>query len=96
MGEQHRLARAVLEGAYDTFIDNVRNVSIDEALDAAGGFRSILGLVTRARSTRPWGFAGGEAWEYGEEVEENHISTLGHRVRRPWITDGEAARHEAT
>jgi hypothetical protein len=39
---------------------------------------------------------GGEAWEYGEEVEENHISTLGHRVRPPWITDEEAARHEAT
>ena len=29
----------------------------------------------------------GEAWEYGEHVEENHISTLGHSVRRPWISD---------
>jgi hypothetical protein len=28
-----------------------------------------------------------EAWEYGEHVEENHISTIGHSVRRPWITD---------
>ena len=27
----------------------------------------------------------GEAWEEGEEVEENHISTLGHRVRPPWM-----------
>jgi len=27
----------------------------------------------------------GEAWEEGEEVEENHISTLGHRVRPPWL-----------
>jgi hypothetical protein len=26
----------------------------------------------------------GEAWEEGEEVEENHISTAGHRVRPPW------------
>ena len=26
----------------------------------------------------------GEAWEDGEEVEENHISTLGHRVFPPW------------
>jgi hypothetical protein len=26
----------------------------------------------------------GEAWEEGEEVEENHISTLGHRVRPLW------------
>ncbi len=27
--------------------------------------------------------ARGEAWEDGEEVEENHISTIGHRVRPP-------------
>lgn len=26
----------------------------------------------------------GEAWEEGEEVEENNISTIGHRVRPPW------------
>jgi hypothetical protein len=189
MAEQHRLARAVLEAAHDTFIDNVRNVSVDEALDAAGGFRSILGLMKHVagwsavyhsyafdeeprywdqtdwprgmrdaiepseayfqevlawfehsygrwlastaepadlEAARPlhWGKAAplreiiamvaghwsyhageineilalrrGEAWEYGEEVEENHISTLGHRVRRPWITDEEAARYEAT
>jgi uncharacterized damage-inducible protein DinB len=35
-----------------------------------------------------------EAWEYGEHVEENHISTLGHSVRRPWITDEDVRRHE--
>ena len=29
--------------------------------------------------------ARGEAWEDGEEVEENHICTLGHRVRPPWL-----------
>jgi hypothetical protein len=29
--------------------------------------------------------ARGEAWEEGEEVEENHIPTAGHRVRRPWL-----------
>ena len=28
-----------------------------------------------------------EAWEEGEEVEENHISTLGHRVVPPWKRD---------
>ncbi len=27
----------------------------------------------------------GEAWEDGEEVEENNISTVGHRVRPPWL-----------
>lgn len=27
----------------------------------------------------------GEAWEEGEEVEENNIATDGHRVRPPWL-----------
>jgi uncharacterized damage-inducible protein DinB len=36
----------------------------------------------------------GEAWEYGEEVEENHISTLGHGVRPDWMTNEEAASFE--
>jgi hypothetical protein len=27
----------------------------------------------------------GEAWEENEEVEENNISTVGHRVRPPWL-----------
>jgi len=35
-----------------------------------------------------------EAWEYGEEVEENHISTLGHGVRPPWMSEEEADRWE--
>jgi hypothetical protein len=36
-----------------------------------------------------------EAWELGEEVEENHIATTGHGVRPAWMTDAEAARYEA-
>jgi hypothetical protein len=32
----------------------------------------------------------GEAWEEGEEVEENNISTLGHRVKQPWMDDEES------
>ncbi len=31
----------------------------------------------------------GETWEEGEEVEENNISTVGHRVRPPWLADAE-------
>lgn len=162
------------------FVDNVRTVSLDEALHAAGGYRSILGLAKHTAgwsavyhsyafeperrhweqtdwprglrdriepqesyfaeiiawfeqsyerwlssvddaedldAPRPlhWGetlplrdivvmvaahwtyHAGeinailastrGEAWEYGEEVEENHISTAGHGVRPPWMTE---------
>ena len=36
----------------------------------------------------------GEAWEYTEEVEENHIATAGHRVRPEWMSDEEASRVE--
>jgi Protein of unknown function (DUF664) len=39
--------------------------------------------------------ARGEAWEYTEEVEENHLSTFGHGVRPNWMSDEVAARHEA-
>ena len=35
-----------------------------------------------------------EAWEYGEEVEENHISTRGHGVRPDWMTEEEADAFE--
>jgi uncharacterized damage-inducible protein DinB len=183
----HRLARAMLEEAYRTFVENVRGVSLGEALHAAGGYRSILGIAKHAAAwsavyhsyafepdprhwdrtdwprglrerieptqqylneilawyersygrwlasldetqdldtRRPvhWGataplseilamvvahwayHAGeinailairrGEAWEYGEEVEENHISTAGHGVRPDWMSDEEAAPFE--
>jgi uncharacterized damage-inducible protein DinB len=39
--------------------------------------------------------ARGEAWEYTEEVEENHISTAGHRVRPGWMNDAQVAAYEA-
>jgi hypothetical protein len=35
-----------------------------------------------------------EAWEYTEEVEENHLDTYGHGVRPNWMTDSEAEGHE--
>jgi len=37
----------------------------------------------------------GEAWEDSEEVEENHISTAGHRVRPDWMSNEQTKRHEA-
>jgi hypothetical protein len=33
-----------------------------------------------------------EAWEYGEEVEENHIATSGHAVKPAWMSDEQGAR----
>jgi uncharacterized damage-inducible protein DinB len=187
MANEDRLAPAMLEQAHRMFVDNVQGLTLEEMLDAAGGYRSILGIAKHVAAwaaiyhsyafepeprhwdrtdwprelrdrvepsedyvaevlawfeqsyerwleslrdvddldtPRPlhWGdtaslativalvaahwsyHAGeineilalrrGEAWEWGEEVEENHISTAGHGVRPPWMTDGEAAVFE--
>jgi uncharacterized damage-inducible protein DinB len=187
MGAEHRVARAMLDEARQVFVDNVRGLSLEEALDAGGGYRSVLGLVKHTAgwnaaylsfafdeepltwdqvawprglrdtieptqdyldeitawfertadgwftavqepadldTARPmpgertaplreivammaghWTYhAGeinmilatrrGEAWEYGEEVEENHIDTRGHGIRRPWMTEELVARYE--
>ena len=37
----------------------------------------------------------GHAWEYTEEVEENHIATAGHRLRPQWMSAEQAAKYEA-
>lgn len=37
----------------------------------------------------------GEAWEYSEEVEENHIDTFGHALRPEWMTPAQAVAYEA-
>jgi uncharacterized damage-inducible protein DinB len=188
MESEMRMVRRTLEAARRTFIDNIASVSLEEALDPAGGFRSTVGLIkhtagwtevyrsyafddeptdwteidwpfglreriepsqeyldavrewyedvsarwlTQCESPlnmdegRPvhWGgtwplgdivasvadhwsyHAGeinallaihrGEAWEYGEHVEENHIATIGHSVRRDWISDEDVARYES-
>ena len=47
MGEIE-LARATLEEAHRTVVENLRGVSLDEALDPAGGYRSILGIAKHA------------------------------------------------
>ena len=190
MGARVRDARSTLAHARLLFTRNVQSLTLDEALSADGGYRSILGVIkhiggwvhvywsyafepepahweqtswprnrraTVENSTeylseviawvdeglqawddalaevedddldrpRPlhWGgtaplgeivvmvdhevmyhtgelnmllsIARGEAWEYTEEVEENHISTFGHGVRPAWMSDEDALRHEA-
>jgi uncharacterized damage-inducible protein DinB len=187
VNSEHRLARAFLEEAHRMLIDNVEGISLEEALEPSGGYRSILGIAKHVAgwsavyhsfafepeprhwdrtewprglrelieptreyvdeilswfertyqrwvtsvhdaedlaALRPvhWGgtcplrdivvmvashwtyhageinailaIRSGEAWEYGEEVEENYISTVGHGVRPGWMTDEEAARFE--
>jgi hypothetical protein len=81
MAQQHRLAHAVLEGATASLREIVAIV--------AGHWSYHAGEINEILAIRR-----GEAWEYGPEVEENHISAVGHRVRRQWVTDEEAARYE--
>jgi len=50
--------------------------------------------TTPARSTPILAIRRGEAWEYSEKVEENHISSAGHGVRPGWMTDEQAARFD--
>ena len=183
MGVEHRVARAMLDETRRTFMANVEGLTLEELLDAAGGYRSILGLAKHTAGwtavyhsyafdaeprswdrtdwprglreridptsayaeeilawlggscdrwsasieaepdlevVRPlhWGesaplheivamaaehisyHAGeinmilairrAEAWEVGEQVEENHIDTTGHLVRPAWMTEGPA------
>ncbi len=183
MQSLQEITRAILESSHTLLTDNLRNLTLAEALSSAGGYRSVIGVlkhlggwvhVYRAyaldpdpkhfehtswprglrdtidpsreyldeviawigegmklwdeglcaiddfESPRPchWGataplfsivlmvanhlayhtgelnmllsIARGEAWEYGEEVEENHIDTFGHGVRGPWMDDATA------
>jgi hypothetical protein len=187
VGDPYDIVLATLGEARGIFADNVRGLSLEEALDASGGYRSILGITKHVAAwsavyhsfafepeprhwdrtdwprglrdriepteaylaeivawfersyerwlastqsledldspklvhwggTAPlvdivvmvaahWAYhAGeinailaihrGEAWEYGEEVEENHISTAGHGVRPDWMSDEQAAAFE--
>lgn len=190
MRSRSELAIAVLKHQHDVLSQNINELTLDEALAAAGGHRSILGILKHAAAwshiyrsyafdNRPvhwaetswprglrdtieatrdyldeviawlqgsytdweaslgavsdegfdelrrvhWGgtmplfdiviligshwayhtgeinavlaILRGQAWEYTEEIEENHISTRGHRIRPGWMSDTQAAAHEA-
>ena len=45
MDPQRAFMRVVLEEAHRMLVANIDGISIDEALEAAGGFRSILGIL---------------------------------------------------
>ncbi len=51
----------------------------DIVLRMANHYRYHAGEINQLRSIYK-----GEAWEEGEEVEENNISSFGHRVAPPW------------
>jgi hypothetical protein len=69
--------RNLLNFAHGTVKSNPANVSVIAIITNhhsyhAGEMNQILSIKR------------GKAWEEGEEVEENHISTVGHRVKPPW------------
>jgi DinB superfamily len=88
------------EAAHQNWLRCLSELSEDEALDELrpmhwGELKPLFDIVaTIARHhvyhageiNQLLSIVRGEAWEEYEEVEENHISTAGHRVRPPWLS----------
>jgi DinB family protein len=99
---------AWLRVSQDRWLASVGDLE-DDAFDAPrpchwGGAMPLFGIVLMVADH--WSYHAGEinallsirrghAWEYTEEVEENHISTAGHRLRPGWMSDEHAAKYEA-
>ena len=89
--------RAWLEGSFDAWTSSVRSLT-DAELDevrplhwgATAPLHEIAVLVAEhwtyhaGEINAILAVARGEAWEEGEQVEENHIDTAGRRVTPPW------------
>ena len=88
------------EAAHREWLRCLDELSKDEALDELrpmhwGELKPLFDIVTTIARHHVYhageinqllSIARGEAWEEYEEVEENHISTVGHRVRPPWLS----------
>ena len=86
--------------AHDKWMMNLENVSgaeLDEIRplhwgDTAPLFE-IVAMISRhhvyhaGELNQILSIARGEAWEEGEQVEENNVPTIGHRVRPPWLDE---------
>ena len=69
-GKQLEVQRPLHWGEEAPLFDIVTRVARHHVYHA-GELNQVLSLVR------------GEAWEEGEEVEENNVSTIGHRVKPP-------------
>jgi uncharacterized damage-inducible protein DinB len=85
--ESHRLWRRDLEQITDEQLDELRPLHWGEQVPLF----DIVAMIARhhvyhaGEINQVLSICRGEAWEEGEEVEENNISTVGHRVRPPWL-----------
>jgi hypothetical protein len=98
---------AWFEQSYQRWLESVRGLS-DEVFDEQrpvhwGATMPLFDIILI--NTNHWAYhtgemnailaiLRGEAWEYTEEMEENHISTAGHRLRPDWMSAEQAAGWE--
>lgn len=87
--ETHRLWVEDLQDLSDDQLDELRPLHWGETAP----LWEIIGMISRhhvyhaGEINQLLSICRGEAWEEGEEVEENNISTIGHRVKPPWRDD---------
>jgi hypothetical protein len=85
--EAHRLWMRDLERLSDDDVDSIRRLH----WGASATLFEVVGMISRhhvyhtGELNQLLSIYKGEAWEETEEVEENNVSTVGHRVRPPWM-----------
>lgn len=86
-GEAHRRWLDDLQGLEEDQVDEMRELHWGEEVPLF----DIVAIVSRhhvyhaGEINQILSIYRAEAWEEGEEVEENNISTIGHRVEPPWL-----------
>jgi uncharacterized damage-inducible protein DinB len=86
--------------AHQLWLDNLRSLQEDQVEESRPvhwgeeyPLYKIVGMIARhhvyhaGELNQVLSICRGEAWEEGEEVEENNIDTTGHRVRPSWLDD---------
>lgn len=89
--QSHRLWMESLSSIDDALLDEPRPLHWGEEVPLFDIVVLIAGhhLYHAGELNQILSICRGEAWEEGEEIEENNISTLGHRVIPPWRKDNE-------
>ena len=70
MRTRSELALRVLQTSQQMLSENIKALTLEEALDAAGGYRSVLGILKHAAS---WSHV---YHSYAFDREPTHLNTL--------------------